>query len=259
MVEDRSNARRVLVPSQPTYLAWPGYFARLIGADEIALMDDVQFVRQGWQHRNHIWDPTVGRRMLTIPVKKKGRYDQRIDEVEIAAPGWENKHLRQVAQAYPKLHLRGRSGERIQEYYAQSFHWLRDANEAFIDMVIDLLQIEIKVTRSSTLNVTGKKTERLLDMCEKTGCNVMRLGPGALDYLDLPMIDRAGVKLEILRSTGSTGSRSAPAPDAEVDLSRLSIVDTLLRHDTESRSMLERDYWMEQPTTSLAAEPAVQR
>ena len=248
MVDSYPHVRRVLVPSQPTYLAWPGYYARLLGADEIALMDDVQFVRQGWQHRNHIWDPAVGRRMLTIPVKKKGRYDQRIDEVEIAAAGWENKHLRQITQNYPKLRLRGESGERIQEYYARSYDWLRDANEAFIDMVIDLLRIKIKVTRSSTLNITGKKTERLLDMCEKTGCNVMRLGPGALDYLDLPMIDRAGVELEILRTRPG-----APHPTADLDLSRLSIVDTLLRHDAESRSLLERDYWMEK----VAASPAV--
>ncbi|VEI50364.1 WbqC family protein [Kocuria rosea] len=254
MVENRTNVRRILVPSQPTYLAWPGYFARLIGADEIALMDDVQFVRQGWQHRNRIWDPAVGQRMLTIPVMKKGRYDQRIDEVQIAAAGWEQKHLRQITQAYPKLRLRGQSGERIQEFYAHSFEWLRDANEAFIDMVIDLLQIDIKVTRSSTLNVTGKKTERLLDMCDKTGCNVMRLGPGALDYLDLSMINEAGVELEILRTASVP-----PNPDADPDLSRLSIVDTLLRHDTDSRSILEGDYWLEKVVTSPAVEAAGQR
>lgn len=254
MVENRTNVRRILVPSQPTYLAWPGYYARLIGADEIALMDDVQFVRQGWQHRNHIWDPGIGRRMLTIPVKKKGRYDQRIEEVEIAAPGWESKHLRQITQAYPKFHTRGSAGERIMEYYSRNYSWLRDANEAFIDMVIDLLQIEIKVTRSSTLNVTGKKTERLLDMCEKTSCNVMRLGPGALDYLDLQMIGEAGVELEILRSTPSS-----PISDREPDLSSLSIVDTLLRHDVESRSILEHDYWMENAMTAAEIQSSGRR
>lgn len=249
MTNNLIKGRRILVPSQPTYLAWPGYFARLIGADEIALMDDVQFVRQGWQHRNHIWDSSTGRRMLTIPVKKKGRYDQRIDAVEIAAVGWESKHLRQITQAYPKLHTRGQAGERIQEYYANNFTYLRDANEAFIDMVLDLLQIEIKVTRSSSLDVMGKKTERLLDMCKKTECNVMRLGPGALDYLDIPMIRKAGVELEILRN-----NTHPQISKSDVDLSRLSIVDTLLRHDTGSRSILERDYWMEKAMPSPADE-----
>lgn len=249
MGENSANDRRILVPTQPTYLAWPGYFARLIGADELGLMDDVQFVRQGWQHRNHIWDPAVGRRMLTIPVKKKGRYDQRINEVEIAEPGWEHKHLRQIMQAYPKLHLRGDSGGRIQDYYAHSFGRLRDANEAFIGMVIDLLGIEVKVTRSSSLDVTGRKTERMLQMCEKTGCNVMRLGPGALNYLDLPMVAEAGVEVEVVRTT-----EDASGPEPDVDLSRLSIVDTLLRHGTGSRSMLERGYRMEK----LVAFPAVE-
>jgi hypothetical protein len=192
--------------------------------------------------------------MLTIPVKKKGRYDQRIDEVEIAEPGWEQKHLRQITQAYPKLHLRGEPGVRLQEYYTHSYSWLRDVNEAFIDMVIDLLGIEIKVTRSSTLNVEGKKTERLLDMCEKTGCNVMRLGPGALDYLNLPMIAEAGVELEIVRT-----EESAQGVEPDVDLSRLSIVDTLLRHGTESVSMLERDYRMEVPAVSPTLETAARR
>ncbi|MGQ1837352.1 WbqC family protein [Kocuria turfanensis] len=254
MGENRTDARRTLVPTQPTYLAWPGYFARLIGADVLGLMDDVQFTRQGWQHRNHIWDPAAGRRMLTIPVKKKGRYDQRIDEVEIAAPGWEHKHLRQIMQAYPKLHLRGEPGARIQEYYTHSFTRLRDANETFIDMVLDLLDIKITVTRSSSLDVSGQKTERMLQMCERTGCNVMRLGPGALEYLDLPMVAEAGVEVEVIRTTeGATG------PEADVDLSRLSIADTLLRHGAESRSMLEHGYWVEKLVTSPTAEPVGQR
>ncbi len=240
MVHSRTNYRKILVPSQPTYLAWPGYFARLMGADELALMDDVQFVRQGWQHRNHIWDPSTGRRMLTIPVMKKGRYDQRIDEVEIAAPGWESKHRRQIEQAYPKLRSRGAIGELVEEYYREEYRWLRDANEKFIDMTLDFLQIPIKVTRSSTLGVTGKKTERLLDMCAKTDCNVMRLGPGALDYLDLDMISDAGVELEILRTKESPTDQKT-----KVDLSRLSILDTMIRHGDRSRQSLEEGYWME--------------
>ncbi|MEX5237801.1 WbqC family protein [Kocuria arenosa] len=240
MVHSRSNHRRILVPSQPTYLAWPGYFARLIGADELALMDDVQFVRQGWQHRNHIWDQSVGRRMLTIPVMKKGRYDQRIDEVEIATPGWESKHLSQIRQAYPKLRARGPVGELVEEYYRREYRWLRDANEQFIDMTLDFLQIPIKVTRSSALGVTGKKTERLLDMCARTNCNVMRLGPGALNYLDLDMIADAGVELEILRT-----KESSPEQKSDVDLSRLSILDTMLWHGDQSRRSLEENHWME--------------
>lgn len=254
MVKCPTDARKVLVPSQPTYLAWPGYFARLIGADQLVLMDDVQFVKHGWQNRNHIWDPAMGRRLLTIPVRMKGRFGQRIDEVEIATPGWERKHLRQITHTYTKFHLRGESGSRIQEYYANDYGWLRDANEAFIDMVINLLDINIKVIRSSTLNVSGQKTERLLNLCDKTGCNVMRVGPGALEYLDVPMISAAGVELEIVRTT-----TSPQVPQADVDLSKLSIVDTLLQHGTESRSILEQEYWMEKFGMTQALAPTGQR
>ncbi|MFF0904423.1 UNVERIFIED_CONTAM: WbqC family protein [Kocuria sp. CPCC 205316] len=249
-MENHSGARKVLVPSQPTYLAWPGYFARLIQADQLVLMDDVQFVKHGWQNRNHIWDSVDGRRMLTIPVRMKGRFGQLIEDVEIAASGWERKHLSQITHAYPKLGQRGEAGEQVLQYYGHTFSHLREANEAFIDMVIRLLRLEVKVIRSSSLNVTGQKTDRLLDLCAKTGCNVMRVGPGALEYLDLPLIENSGVELEIVRT--ASGESDA---DTEVDLSRLSIVDTLLRHGSNSRTMLERKYWFDK----VLAPPMLER
>jgi len=41
----------------------------------VSVLDDVQFLRRGWHHRDKIKTPN-GVHWLTIPVLKRGKYDQ---------------------------------------------------------------------------------------------------------------------------------------------------------------------------------------
>lgn len=236
---DFRRSRRILVPEQPTYLAWPGYFARMIGADQVVLMDDVQFTDRGWQNRNHIWDPQLGRRMLTIPVIKNGRFGQKINEVEISGSDWKEKHFRLINHSYPKLSKRGEVGDSITSYYKQEYERLIDASTAFIDMALKLLDINLDVTLSSELCIEGEKTTRLVNLCHATGCNVMRVGQGALNYLDVEMLSDSGIEVEVIqtRQMGAVQSN-------DYDLNRISILDTLIRNGSNSKDELERNHSM---------------
>ena len=55
---------------QPDFMPWMGYFNKIQNSDLLIHLDDVQFSRRGWTHRdkirihnNHTW--------LTIPIEKK--------------------------------------------------------------------------------------------------------------------------------------------------------------------------------------------
>mgnify|MGYP001379522967 CR=1 FL=1 len=43
-----------LAISQPTFLPWQGYIALVNYADELVILDDVQFEKRSWQQRNNI-------------------------------------------------------------------------------------------------------------------------------------------------------------------------------------------------------------
>ena len=68
--------------SQPTFLPWQGYLALINHVDEFIILDDVQFDKRSWQQRNII-KQNDNKLLLTIPVKSKGKYDQKINEVFI--------------------------------------------------------------------------------------------------------------------------------------------------------------------------------
>ena len=68
--------------SQPTFLPWQGYLALINYVDEFIILDDVQFDKRSWQQRNKIKQNNK-ELFLTIPVKSKGRYEQKINEVAI--------------------------------------------------------------------------------------------------------------------------------------------------------------------------------
>ena len=71
-----------LAISQPTYLPWHGYFGLIDFVDEFVFLENVQFSKRSWQQRNKIRD-NKGEFYLTLPVKTKNKYCQKIYEVEL--------------------------------------------------------------------------------------------------------------------------------------------------------------------------------
>jgi hypothetical protein len=90
---------KTVVITQSNYIPWRGYFDMLRSADEIVLLDSVQYTKRDWRNRNQI-KTGKGPLWLTIPVEVKGRYFQAIDETRIADSEWATKHIRAIEGAY---------------------------------------------------------------------------------------------------------------------------------------------------------------
>ena len=72
---------------QSNYIPWRGYFDLISSVDQFVLLDDVQYTKRDWRNRNRIKTPQ-GSKWLTIPVEVKGRYFQKINEVQLVTkPG----------------------------------------------------------------------------------------------------------------------------------------------------------------------------
>lgn len=76
---------------QSNYIPWKGYFDLINSVDEVILYDDMQYTRRDWRNRNKI-KTAHGLHWLTIPVKVKGHYTQRIRETEVSSPAWAAEH-----------------------------------------------------------------------------------------------------------------------------------------------------------------------
>src|SRR5688500_7083378 len=92
---------KTVVITQSNYLPWRGYFDLLRSAEEVVLLEAVQYTRRDWRNRNLI-KTAKGLKWITIPVASAGHYLQAIDETRIADGSWVNKHIRAIEAAYAK-------------------------------------------------------------------------------------------------------------------------------------------------------------
>lgn len=168
---------------QPTLLPWIGYFGLMDAVDEFVLLDDVQFARRSWQQRNQIKGPD-GAIMLTVPVLKKGKRDQLINEVEIdIASDFARKHKRSIETSYSKAPYWNKYSAPLIDCFNESSPLLVNYNIAFIECIRDLLSIQTPILRSSTLPISGKREHRLLSICEQRNASTYISPPGSHDYL----------------------------------------------------------------------------
>ena len=147
---------------QPSYLPWLGYFDLMNRVDTFVYLDDVQFTRRDWRNRNKI-KTAQGSKWLTIPVNVKGKYLQKIKDVEIADPTWARNHWDLLRHSYGNAPFFTDYKSRFEELYLTSTSkFLSEVNLAFIVAINDVLGIQPRITRSSDYVLADGKTERLV-------------------------------------------------------------------------------------------------
>ncbi len=95
------NTSKTVAIVQSNYIPWRGYFDLINSADEFILYDDAQYTIRDWRNRNLI-KTADGPRWLTIPVKVKGKYLQKIKETVISDPSWGLQHWASLTHSYSK-------------------------------------------------------------------------------------------------------------------------------------------------------------
>ncbi|MGE4297646.1 MAG: WbqC family protein [Desulfovibrionaceae bacterium] len=187
---------------QPDFAPWWEYFRRWAYSDLFIVLDDVQFLRQGWHHRDRV-KTAQGVRWLTVPVQKKGRYEQTIAEAEISyETPWRRKHLELLRAAYGRTPQFALVHGMLAELYAAKPVRLFDLNWSFLRAVAELLGIATPFLFASATGVGGAGAERILALVRQAGGTVYLTGAGSRAYLSEAVFREAGVALEIAEGQG---------------------------------------------------------
>lgn len=180
---------------QSNYIPWKGYFDLINSVDEFILYDDMQYTRRDWRNRNKI-KTSRGPIWLSIPVKVKGKYDQKIKDTEVDEPGWNERHWQSIVHAYGKAPYFATYRAQFEELYrGATAPLLSDVNFRFIAAICEILGIRTKLTWSMDYQLVDGKTERLVDLCRQAGATDYLSGPAARDYVDETLFERAGIGL----------------------------------------------------------------
>ena len=188
----------ILGSHQPDFAPYPGFFYKLYMSDVFVLSDDVAYSNSEMHKYNYIRFGDQKHR-ITIPVSAHA--DGKIlREVDVAEDMIRTKKLlKTVEQAYRKAPFWNQYGNDILAlldiipFYEPK---LTQLNEAIIYWVVAGFGWETVIRHASQLNPKGRRDERLLDLCEKTGCDVYLSGWGAQAYHDPKKYEDAGVELQ---------------------------------------------------------------
>lgn len=186
----------ILSAHQPAYLPWLGYFEKIARADIFVFLDTVQYEKNSFINRNRIKGPN-GPIWLTVPVKGKNHLSSSLRTTVIDnSKDWRRKHLKNIQMNYAKapnsdIKLKAISKvilspeENLSNYcFEQLKFWLSE------------LSIDTPVVRSSTLDVSGIKSELVLNLCKHFGAEKYLSGSLGRDYIVEEDFRSSGISVE---------------------------------------------------------------
>lgn len=239
---------------QPGYLPWLGFFDQFYRSDVFVFLDDVQFDRRGWRHRNRI-KSRPGVQWLTVPVLSKGRFTQSIRETRIdGSRPWPRKHLGSVRASYANAPFFDRYFSELEHVLQQPYEFLLDLDLAVLRVVLGWLGLERPTRLASEIGSTGRATQRLVELCRAVGATEYLSGETGAAYLDEDLLRANGITLRYQHYVHPT-YRQLFGPF----VSHLSVIDLLFNHGPESLAILTGrrriDQSLSTPPTGVPAAP----
>lgn len=180
---------------QPQYLPWIGYFDKIKKSDIFVILDNVQYKKREYQNRNQIRTKD-GSLWLTVPVKTKSKYFQKIKEVEIDnTASWNQKHWQSIVSNYSKAEFFNKHRNFFDEVYKNNWIKLIDLNLHIINYMIEVFDIKTVIHFESEFDITTEKTDRIIDLCKKINADAYLSGTGGKNYLEEEKFSTNNIKL----------------------------------------------------------------
>lgn len=220
---------------QPQYLPYLGFFHKFAHADLLVVMDDVQFMQRGFQHRNVIKMQT-GKQWLTVPVLQK--HDQLISEVTIDTTqhSWRRKHWGALQSNYSPAPFFKELAPELKAIY------LEGTQTTLVELDLDLMRwaakhlgITTPIKLSSEIKPTGEKSERHINICKLVGADTYYSGPGGKLYMEMPLFEAANVAVEFQEYQGREYPQLFPQHGFIPDVA---IVDALFNLGPAARELI---------------------
>ncbi|NER93862.1 MAG: WbqC family protein [Symploca sp. SIO1B1] len=183
---------------QSNYIPWKGYFDLINSVDEFILFDDVQYTRRDWRNRNKI-KTAQGLIWLTIPVKVKGKYLQKIKATEVEANDWQVEHWKSILRNYSRAPYFQDYKDIFEELYLSCNEtFLSKINYRFLQKICEILSIKTQLSWSMDYLIVEGKNEKIISLCQQTKATEYISGPSARAYIDDKLFEQSKINLSYI-------------------------------------------------------------
>lgn len=194
----------VAVCQQPNYFPWLGYFEQCARSDVFIVLDSVQWIRQGRQHRTRILPHASTQasdfQWLTLPVCGHGHRAKPLRELRLdPSSRWPEAHWKGLVAIYGKApQFRTQFEPLLRPWFetvAPRYQTMLEASWGSVELCLNALELTPKILFSSALPEQGTKTERLISLCQATGADTYYSGLGSTPFVDVSLFRAAMIRL----------------------------------------------------------------
>jgi hypothetical protein len=225
-----------LVIWQPYVFPYLGYFQAIKKCDQFCFLDDVQFIKRGFIHRNSLLVNGKSHR-FSIPLKKASQH-KKICEVEVADEylNWKKGFLRSLAFNYGKA-----------PYYSEVVSFVKESLEhqsiseiaqQSVTSTCNYLGLERRFTRSADARYdrSSNAQQKMIDICKFYGHYELLNPIGGSKLYDSSVFDEEGIQLKFF-----TMDENGLQEFADPSISSLSILHFLFLYPkADVLAMLDR-------------------
>ncbi len=181
-----------VVISQPFYLPWIGIFEQMKHCDIFVHYDDALFSKGSFVNRVQV-KTANGPSWLTVPISYD--YPSYISSLKIDyKKDWIAKHIKTLQNVLSGLLHYDEAMRIADEFLKSDYTNLVDLNIAFTEHVARYLGCKCEFKKSSELNVNGKASDKVLNICKYFDTSQYISGHGALNYLDHELLSANGIE-----------------------------------------------------------------
>lgn len=188
--------------TQSNYIPWKGYIDSIALVDKFIIYDDMQYTKRDWRNRNLI-KTQAGLKWLSIPVEVKGKFYQKINETKVSDSNWNLNHLNILKENYKTSAHYKEVIEMIEPLYMNcNYEFLTEINRYFLEWILSYFEIKTQILDSRLFEISGDRTDKLLNLCIENNANQYFTGSAAKAYIDESKFRSKGFSINYLDYSG---------------------------------------------------------
>jgi hypothetical protein len=223
---------------QPYLFPYVGYFQLLNSVNKFVFYDDVNYKVGGWISRNRIMTRS-SIIYFSIPIKKASP-NRKILKTEIdlsSYNNWKSKFYKTLIHSYKRSPHFYEVYNLISDVLDTKCSSISELSSLSVKKTAEYLGIKTEIISSATKynNSTLEKTDRIIDICQKEGCNIYVNNQSGSNLYDPKYFYTKGITLNYLKP------RIIPYQQQNniTFIKELSIIDILMNIDS---CLINSDY-----------------
>lgn len=181
---------------QPDYIPWLGFYYKMAHCGTFVYLDDAQYSNEADHNVNVIKTPQ-GACRLKIPVEQHlGDLILNVrtkDELK-----WKEKHLRTLQMNYSKAPFFKELFPAYEKVIQEKYTSIAELNMSINRFICDGFSISPNIKKSSEMNISSAREERVIDICLQLNATEYLSGNGAKAYQVDEHFTQKGLKLTYL-------------------------------------------------------------